>query len=789
MKLQIKNVAAISSLHDIYKSTIAGNPVHASELISLTSEIRDKIPHLTDKTSVGLFNRYIELLTPYYPELSKASRIELSGIWGKKPQTDRKDLLSVNAQVSENTDRKNALRLMVSGIGRSGTTLIYQQLAKLLLLADLKTNFRYEPYLWNICSATAKGNSFGMSQLHQFGIMAHLETPLFLQDSLPLHDAFVDRLMDDAWDIDCNHAPDAYLTKVIRGSGRLRAYLKRYPDLKIVACLRNPIDTINSSLGMFSFFGDEFHADDRERFKAELQQRGVDTSELECGDRSVEWYGAWWRSFTEETLATAREFPDQVMLFTYEAFQEDADGTLQMLMDFVGINNAGMQMGLGAPAGPTIKATSLTKHDLHRLRHHIDYYHDTVLAPQLGLTAATERTNKTISKYAGGHFSFPIASSDIGKRAPIQLRGMLLNNGESPYLQLVKRPQSALKITDLVSLHGKNSGSGSVKCSADVEAIKCQKTFGAVVTCHNNSSTIVEAVLSCLNQTVPYDQIIVVDDKSTDNSCALIEELEQMYSSVRLLKLTSNVGPSAARDIGIRNLTTDFFTQLDGDDMFWPTKNEGEAQAIAGCEDVVAFSDILLARLQDSLVQSTSKYHKQRGSDVLELLRARTPQIPRDMTMSRDLYFAAGGYNLTMRLYEDWEFKMRLASHSRLWQRGDSTAGTIYNRTQPGLSSVHDGSHARALGQIFLSSLSLGTPDNGDLIASFDSMIGRFSERHVSRKCRNVLASLSERSPSELLGLSTFAASRKAATLDNQKFSAALDALANSGVSAGAESR
>jgi len=159
-------------------------------------------------------------------------------------------------------------RIAVSGIGRSGTTLIYQQIAKLLLLADRRVNFRYEPYLWNIRSPEAKGNPFDMSQLHHFGLMVHTGVPLFLEGGHPLHDPFVDHLFDAPWDRNPQQGPDAHLTKVIRGSGRLRSYLARFPDLRIVACLRNPVDTINSSLGMFSFFGEEFHPDDRPRLRA-----------------------------------------------------------------------------------------------------------------------------------------------------------------------------------------------------------------------------------------------------------------------------------------------------------------------------------------------------------------------------------------------------------------------------------------------------------------------------------------------------------------------------------------
>lgn len=680
---------------------------------------------------------------------------------------------SLNMDLAAQDD---VLRIAVSGIGRSGTTLIYQQLAKLLLLADRKVNFRYEPYLWNIRKAEAKGNPFDMSQLHQFGLMVHTRSPLFLDGSHPVHDPFTDHLFGEAWDDDSQQQPDSYLTKVIRGSGRLRSYIERFPDLRIVACLRNPVDTINSSLGMFSFFGEEFHADDRPRFRAERAARGADVSMLSSPDLSIEWYAQWWQAFTEETLAVARDYPENVFAFCYEAFQEAPDAILEALMEFVGVRNLGMFMGLSKPAGPTIKATSLTQHDIRVLEPQIRYYTDTVLVPHIGAQAALARTDKVVSRYLGGRFSFPIAGSDLGRRCPIQLRGMMLNGIVSPFMSLAKRPAHPIVLADMIAHHHDGDPADLCKPVENATELKCGKRFGAVITCHDNADTIADAVLSCLNQTLPFDEIVVVDDKSTDKSAQLLAELETRYSSLRVLALPANLGPSAARDLGIRELTTEFFTQLDGDDIFWPSKNAQEVATIAGDEGVVAFSDILLVRPEKSFVQTVAAYDDRTGADAWAALMARTPQIPRDMTLSRKLYFEAGGYDMTRHLYEDWEFKLRLAVCSRAWIRADGRAGTIYNRLSPGLSGVEDGLHARALSQIFLCGLALAPMPEDEILPAFDAVIGRFAARHVASRSRCALETCLAKGydPALLAGL---VARREMRALDNIRYADALDAF------------
>lgn len=674
-------------------------------------------------------------------------------------------------------------RLLVSGIGRSGTTLIYQQVAKLLLLETPRINFRYEPYLWNIRTPQAAGNAFGNEQIHHFGLHTHLATPLFLADSHDLHDRFLDTLFAGPADDGSEGAPEAYLTKVIRGTGRLRAYLSRFPDLRIVICLRNPLDTINSSLGMFSFFGEEFHENDRARFRAELEAQGHSTTHLpEAKPHAVEWYGAWWRAFTEESLALARDFPDEVFLFCHEQFQHSRDGVLQALEDFIGLRNPGIRMGLEQSAGPSIRATSLTAHDLWRLRPENDFYRDAVLERFLGAEKAVAFDARLPRKYVSGRFSWPVAGTDAGQRSSIQLRGMMIGGRESPFVRLARGPRSPVRLEELITRHAGERPSPVV----DMDGLRSGKRFGAVITCHNNAGTIADAVLSCLNQTLPFDEIVVVDDRSTDDSRDKLHLLAERYSNLTVVPLESSIGPSAARDIGIRRLGTDFVTQLDGDDLFWPTKNAAEAAVLAGDETALAFSDILLVLPETSLVQDTGAYAGASGSDLFARLLSRTPQIPRDMTLPRQLYFEVGGYDLLSHLYEDWDFKLRLAAREGIdWRRASGVAGTVYNRLTPGLSGADPGAHARALVLIFLRALRHGAGDPATLLASFDAALRPFADRHVTRTARDWLDAALQSGRFDPGAIAGLAGARRLQTLDNSALASVFEAEArNAGAAA-----
>lgn len=67
--------------------------------------------------------------------------------------------------------------------------------------------------------------------------------------------------------------------------------------------------------------------------------------------------------------------------------------------------------------------------------------------------------------------------------------------------------------------------------------------------------------------------------------------------------------------------------------------------------------------------------------------------MPRDMLMSKQLYMSVGGMRHSLKRYEDWDLKLRLAERKIEWVYSNSV-GTAYRRIGEGLSSA---SQARLL--------------------------------------------------------------------------------------------
>lgn len=86
-----------------------------------------------------------------------------------------------------------------------------------------------------------------------------------------------------------------------------------------------------------------------------------------------------------------------------------------------------------------------------------------------------------------------------------------------------------------------------------------------LIPCHNEEKTIAHAVQSCLMQSRMPDEIIVVNDGSTDNTAAMLAEFGTAITVVTIPFPTGN--KSHAQEYGLKFVTGDVFIATDGDSI------------------------------------------------------------------------------------------------------------------------------------------------------------------------------------------------------------------------------
>ena len=97
-------------------------------------------------------------------------------------------------------------------------------------------------------------------------------------------------------------------------------------------------------------------------------------------------------------------------------------------------------------------------------------------------------------------------------------------------------------------------------------AIEKKFKVSAIVPLFNGEQFISESIESLLSQTCPIDEIIVIDDKSTDQGLEIVRKLIETNQTVKLLRNPSNKGSSHCRNLGIKESSGDYILFLDQDD-------------------------------------------------------------------------------------------------------------------------------------------------------------------------------------------------------------------------------
>lgn len=95
-----------------------------------------------------------------------------------------------------------------------------------------------------------------------------------------------------------------------------------------------------------------------------------------------------------------------------------------------------------------------------------------------------------------------------------------------------------------------------------------------VITLYNKQDYVRPVLDSVLAQTGKFDQeIILVNDGSTDQTLDFIEEYAAQYPTIKILTI-NNSGPAIATNTGIYAATGDYIKFVDGDDVLCPNSTE-----------------------------------------------------------------------------------------------------------------------------------------------------------------------------------------------------------------------
>lgn len=107
-------------------------------------------------------------------------------------------------------------------------------------------------------------------------------------------------------------------------------------------------------------------------------------------------------------------------------------------------------------------------------------------------------------------------------------------------------------------------------------------SVSVIIPIYNGAKFIALTLDAVLAQTAPPTEVIVVNDGSTDNSAAIVEQYEDRVTLINV----KNGGAAAARNTGASMARGNWLAFCDGDDLWLPTKLEKQLRLANECPDI-----------------------------------------------------------------------------------------------------------------------------------------------------------------------------------------------------------
>lgn len=204
--------------------------------------------------------------------------------------------------------------------------------------------------------------------------------------------------------------------------------------------------------------------------------------------------------------------------------------------------------------------------------------------------------------------------------------------------------------------------------------MKNYNTISAIIPTYNSAIFLPQAISSIRRQSRPVNEIIVVDDGSTDNTAEIVSGLGKDIKYLR----QQNAGPAAARNHGIAAANSQYIAFLDADDQWTEQKTERQMAVMEKQPDVALIASDMaeIGAHNEVLVHSVLRkhalydfFHDLGGAPVPQALAmlVRKNFIPTGtVIVKKSVLTETGGFNLNIRYGEDLELWARIAARHPL---------------------------------------------------------------------------------------------------------------------------
>lgn len=141
-----------------------------------------------------------------------------------------------------------------------------------------------------------------------------------------------------------------------------------------------------------------------------------------------------------------------------------------------------------------------------------------------------------------------------------------------------------------MSTYGEESLDCLIISDPAINDCRCKVKLTAILPNYNHAEYLPHALNALLAQTRPADELIVIDDASTDNSVTILEDYVRRYPNIRLVRNADNLGTARNMNRGLEMAAGDVVYFAAADDVAYRSLFETGMALLESCPDAALFS-------------------------------------------------------------------------------------------------------------------------------------------------------------------------------------------------------
>ena len=194
--------------------------------------------------------------------------------------------------------------------------------------------------------------------------------------------------------------------------------------------------------------------------------------------------------------------------------------------------------------------------------------------------------------------------------------------------------------------------------------IKEKKEFkvSVVIPTYNRVPYLGRAITSVLKQSYPVNEIIVIDNGSTDQTLSFIKK---KFTSIRVI-IEKKRGVSFARNLGIENCKYNWIAFLDSDDEWITDKIEKQFVLLKESNFKYQFIHTNEIWIKNGMLKNQKKKHLKKGGYIFEDCLDICKISPSSVLIKKELFDRYGLFDNKFKVCEDYELWLRITSKIKI---------------------------------------------------------------------------------------------------------------------------